>query len=257
MMFLAELARNTESDYYLTGLERELQWGYSRWAHDQQFILSRWVLHLLLPLPQLWVRVSPHYMLTKSRNKSLWAHTEKVSPTWTPSEATAAFRGVKKETAPFNYFITFRGTMLKTPGVCSPILDLTPNLVCSNFSSGCKRSMNHLKEGLDHEAKHRCRYSAQYDNRIYTCKASTSPNTQLVFRDGGLMRSWVSLLNSSGLLWGREGGDSGSQNDSLVWLTVVWPGHLCLVWVSPVRKMMEMASLSAELVFPFCVLVQE
>ncbi len=43
------------------------------------------------------------------------------------------------------------------------------------FSSGCKRSMNHLKEGLDHEAKHRCRYSAQYDNRIYTCKASTSP----------------------------------------------------------------------------------
>lgn len=34
--------------------------------------------------------------------------------------------------------------------------------------------MNHLKEGLDHEAKHRCRYSAQYDNRIYTCKASTN-----------------------------------------------------------------------------------
>uniref|UniRef100_A0A3B3D0R4 Zinc finger, FYVE domain containing 1 n=1 Tax=Oryzias melastigma TaxID=30732 RepID=A0A3B3D0R4_ORYME len=36
--------------------------------------------------------------------------------------------------------------------------------------SGCKQSMNHLKEGLDHEAKHRCCYSAQHDNHIYTCK---------------------------------------------------------------------------------------
>lgn len=47
----------------------------------------------------------------------------------------------------------------------------------SAFSSGCKRSMNHFKEGLEHEAKHRCRYSAQYDNRIYTCKVSKSPNS--------------------------------------------------------------------------------
>lgn len=38
------------------------------------------------------------------------------------------------------------------------------------FSSGCKNSMNHLREGVVHEAKHRCRYSAHYDNRIYTCK---------------------------------------------------------------------------------------
>nr|XP_029507833.1 zinc finger FYVE domain-containing protein 1-like isoform X2 [Oncorhynchus nerka] len=37
--------------------------------------------------------------------------------------------------------------------------------------SGCVNSMNHLKEEVDHEAKHRCRYTAQYDNRIYTCKA--------------------------------------------------------------------------------------
>ncbi|TKS76017.1 FYVE domain-containing protein 1 Double [Collichthys lucidus] len=35
------------------------------------------------------------------------------------------------------------------------------------------------KEGLDHEAKHRCRYSAQYDNRIYTCKARTNSKTPL------------------------------------------------------------------------------
>ncbi|KAA8583197.1 hypothetical protein FQN60_015743 [Etheostoma spectabile] len=51
----------------------------------------------------------------------------------------------------------------------------TCSSLCLSCGSGCKRSMNHLKEGLDHEAKHRCRYSAQYDNRIYTCKASRSP----------------------------------------------------------------------------------
>lgn len=38
------------------------------------------------------------------------------------------------------------------------------------LSSGCKNSMNHAGEGLNHEAKHRCRYSVQYDNRVYTCK---------------------------------------------------------------------------------------
>lgn len=38
--------------------------------------------------------------------------------------------------------------------------------------SGCKNSMNHAGEGLNHEAKHRCRYSVQYDNRVYTCKVS-------------------------------------------------------------------------------------
>lgn len=34
--------------------------------------------------------------------------------------------------------------------------------------------MNHSGEGLNHEAKHRCRYSVQYDNRVYTCKVSRS-----------------------------------------------------------------------------------
>ncbi|KAK7925855.1 hypothetical protein WMY93_008165 [Mugilogobius chulae] len=47
----------------------------------------------------------------------------------------------------------------------------TCSCLCLSCGSGCKSSMNHLKEGLEHEAKHRCRYSAQYDNRIYTCKA--------------------------------------------------------------------------------------
>lgn len=47
------------------------------------------------------------------------------------------------------------------------------------FRSGCKRSMNHLKEGSEHEAKHQCRYSAQYDNRIYTCKVSVPRHAAL------------------------------------------------------------------------------
>lgn len=67
------------------------------------------------------------------------------------------------------------------------------------FSSGCKRSMNHLKEGLDHEAKHRCRYSAQYDNHIYTCKASTPPLPPFDCGSSVTILSVVNL-NLSGLL---------------------------------------------------------
>lgn len=47
-----------------------------------------------------------------------------------------------------------------------------PLMYCFYHRSGCKNSMNHLGEGACHEAKHRCRYSVQYDNRIYTCKVS-------------------------------------------------------------------------------------
>ncbi|KAK6297785.1 hypothetical protein J4Q44_G00323680 [Coregonus suidteri] len=47
----------------------------------------------------------------------------------------------------------------------------TCSSICLSCGSGCKNSMNHLKEEVDHEAKHRCHYSAQNDNRIYTCKA--------------------------------------------------------------------------------------
>uniref|UniRef100_A0A1A8BB24 Zinc finger, FYVE domain containing 1 n=1 Tax=Nothobranchius kadleci TaxID=1051664 RepID=A0A1A8BB24_NOTKA len=42
---------------------------------------------------------------------------------------------------------------------------------CLSCGSKCKNSMNHLDEGAFHDAQQRCRYSAQYDNRIYTCKA--------------------------------------------------------------------------------------
>lgn len=42
----------------------------------------------------------------------------------------------------------------------------------ASLRAGCKNSMNHGKEGVPHEAKSRCRYSHQYDNRVYTCKVS-------------------------------------------------------------------------------------
>uniref|UniRef100_A0A8C8R6C4 Zinc finger FYVE domain-containing protein 1 n=1 Tax=Pelusios castaneus TaxID=367368 RepID=A0A8C8R6C4_9SAUR len=47
----------------------------------------------------------------------------------------------------------------------------TCSSVCLSCGCGCKNSMNHAKEGVPHEAKSRCRYSHQYDNRVYTCKA--------------------------------------------------------------------------------------
>ncbi|XP_043372751.1 zinc finger FYVE domain-containing protein 1 isoform X2 [Dermochelys coriacea] len=47
----------------------------------------------------------------------------------------------------------------------------TCSTVCLSCGCGCKNSMNHAKEGVPHEAKSRCRYSHQYDNRVYTCKA--------------------------------------------------------------------------------------
>ncbi|XP_012511721.1 PREDICTED: zinc finger FYVE domain-containing protein 1 [Propithecus coquereli] len=47
----------------------------------------------------------------------------------------------------------------------------TCSSVCLSCGVGCKNSMNHGKEGVPHEAKSRCRYSHQYDNRVYTCKA--------------------------------------------------------------------------------------
>lgn len=43
---------------------------------------------------------------------------------------------------------------------------------------GCKKSMNHAKEGVPHESKSRCRYSHQYDNRVYTCKVSSDTRTR-------------------------------------------------------------------------------
>ncbi|XP_063571189.1 zinc finger FYVE domain-containing protein 1 isoform X7 [Pongo abelii] len=46
----------------------------------------------------------------------------------------------------------------------------TCSSLCLSCGVGCKNSMNHGKEGVPHEAKSRCRYSHQYDNRVYTCK---------------------------------------------------------------------------------------
>ncbi|KAL2789745.1 zinc finger FYVE domain-containing protein 1 isoform 3 [Daubentonia madagascariensis] len=47
----------------------------------------------------------------------------------------------------------------------------TCSSLCLSCGVGCKNSMNHGKEGVPHEARSRCRYSHQYDNRVYTCKA--------------------------------------------------------------------------------------
>ncbi|XP_028677071.1 zinc finger FYVE domain-containing protein 1 [Erpetoichthys calabaricus] len=47
----------------------------------------------------------------------------------------------------------------------------TCSSICLSCGSGCKNSMNHLKEGVSHETQNRCRYSAQYDNRVFTCKS--------------------------------------------------------------------------------------
>uniref|UniRef100_A0A8C8JER0 Zinc finger FYVE domain-containing protein 1 n=1 Tax=Oncorhynchus tshawytscha TaxID=74940 RepID=A0A8C8JER0_ONCTS len=56
----------------------------------------------------------------------------------------------------------------------------TCSCLCLSCGSGCKNSMNHLGEGVCHEAKHRCRYSPQYDNRIYTCKACYEGGKEVV-----------------------------------------------------------------------------
>ncbi|KAL0969148.1 hypothetical protein UPYG_G00223150 [Umbra pygmaea] len=56
----------------------------------------------------------------------------------------------------------------------------TCSSLCLSCSSGCTNSMNHMIEGLCHEAKHRCRYSPQYDNRVYTCKACYEEGKEVV-----------------------------------------------------------------------------
>ncbi|XP_006000562.1 zinc finger FYVE domain-containing protein 1 [Latimeria chalumnae] len=47
----------------------------------------------------------------------------------------------------------------------------TCSCVCLSCGAGCRNSMNHMKEGVAHVANSRCKYSSQYDNRVYTCKA--------------------------------------------------------------------------------------
>ncbi|XP_069806192.1 zinc finger FYVE domain-containing protein 1 [Dendropsophus ebraccatus] len=46
----------------------------------------------------------------------------------------------------------------------------TCSALCLSCGAGCKNSMNHCKEGVPHEASRRCRYSHQFDNRVFTCK---------------------------------------------------------------------------------------
>ncbi|XP_043930604.1 zinc finger FYVE domain-containing protein 1 [Protopterus annectens] len=46
----------------------------------------------------------------------------------------------------------------------------TCSSICLSCGAGCTNSMNHTKEGIPHESKNRCKYTHQYDNRVYTCK---------------------------------------------------------------------------------------
>lgn len=117
-----------------------------------------------------------------------------------------------------------------------PLSFLVANILMLYFPprSGCKNSMNHLGEGLCHEAKHRCRYSVQYDNRIYTCKVS-----RVYSSAGPLSLNWASCLYRSlctyvivGLLRRGKGSDGCPKDLSLLWLSMDGPRQVRLVWVS-------------------------
>ncbi|MBN3304972.1 ZFYV1 protein, partial [Amia calva] len=56
----------------------------------------------------------------------------------------------------------------------------TCSSLCLSCGSGCKNSMNHTREGVCHEAKHRCRYSVHYDNRVFTCKACYEAGKEVI-----------------------------------------------------------------------------
>ncbi|KAM8833460.1 zinc finger FYVE domain-containing protein 1-like isoform 2-T2 [Synchiropus picturatus] len=56
----------------------------------------------------------------------------------------------------------------------------TCSCLCLSCGSGCKNSMNHLLEGDFHEAKHRCRYSVQHDNRVFTCKGCYEKGKEVI-----------------------------------------------------------------------------
>ncbi|XP_031436033.1 zinc finger FYVE domain-containing protein 1-like isoform X2 [Clupea harengus] len=56
----------------------------------------------------------------------------------------------------------------------------TCSSLCLSCGSSCRNSTNHLREDVPHEAKHRCRYSAHYDNRIFTCKACYEGGKEVV-----------------------------------------------------------------------------
>lgn len=72
--------------------------------------------------------------------------------------------------------------------------------------------MNHAGEGLSHEAKHRCRYTVQYDNRVYTCKVRAGGGVCLSPADLCSRGHVFMFYLTSGLLRGRKGGHSGPED---------------------------------------------
>ncbi|XP_036405696.1 zinc finger FYVE domain-containing protein 1-like isoform X1 [Megalops cyprinoides] len=56
----------------------------------------------------------------------------------------------------------------------------TCSSICLSCGSGCRNSMNHLREGISHMARHNCHYSETHDNRILTCKACYERGEEVV-----------------------------------------------------------------------------
>jgi hypothetical protein len=59
------------------------------------------------------------------------------------------------------------------------------------FSAQCKLSMNHDRDGLEHETDHACEYQKQFDNRDYLCKVSA--RLKIVFCFNVLLLVFVSF----------------------------------------------------------------
>ena len=102
--------------------------------------------------------------------------------------------------------------------------------------------MNHGKQGVPHEANSRCRYSHQYDNRVFTCKAcyergnevSVVPKTA-ASTDSPWMRlakhawsGYVTECLNCGVVYRSRQYWFGNQYpvDTVVWTETVhvWPG---------------------------------
>nr|XP_061798524.1 zinc finger FYVE domain-containing protein 1-like isoform X2 [Nerophis lumbriciformis] len=104
----------------------------------------------------------------------------------------------------------------------------TCSSLCLSCGSGCKNSMNHLGEGVCHEAKHRCRYSLQHDNRIYTCKACYEGGKEVIVIPKTSASSDSPWMGLAKYAWSGRQYWYGNQDpvDTIVRTEIqhVWPG---------------------------------
>ncbi|XP_030627573.1 zinc finger FYVE domain-containing protein 1-like isoform X2 [Chanos chanos] len=100
--------------------------------------------------------------------------------------------------------------------------------LCLSCGSGCKNSMNHLKEGIGHEAKHRCRYSGHYDNRVFTCKACYERGKEVIVVPKTSASSDSPWLGLARYAWSGRQYWYGNQDpvDTVVRTEIqhIWPG---------------------------------